>query len=84
MPPPLAFRISAASSVSRQDSLPHRTPTNAFRRATTNHDATTGRGAVHALKLLDGYRGVVQCDGYAAYKTIADKAPGEAITLAFC
>jgi hypothetical protein len=24
-----------------------------------------GRGAVHALKLLDGYRGVVQCDGYA-------------------
>ena len=43
-----------------------------------------GRGAVHALKLLDGYRGVVQCDGYAAYKTIADKAPGEAITLAFC
>lgn len=43
-----------------------------------------GRGAVHALKLLDGYRGVVQCDGYAAYKAIADKAPGEAITLAFC
>ena len=43
-----------------------------------------GRGAVHALKLLDSYRGVVQCDGYAAYKTIAAKAPGEAITLAFC
>jgi len=43
-----------------------------------------GRGAVHALKLLDGYRGIVQCDGYAAYKTIAEKAPGEAITLAFC
>jgi transposase len=43
-----------------------------------------GRGAVHALKLLDGYRGVVQCDGYAAYKTIAQAAPGEAITLAFC
>ena len=31
-----------------------------------------GRGAVHALKLLDGYRGIVQCDGYAAYKNIAD------------
>ena len=30
-----------------------------------------GRGAVHALKLLDHYRGIVQCDGYAAYKTIA-------------
>jgi transposase len=43
-----------------------------------------GRGAVHALKLLDGYRGIVQCDGYAAYKSIASKAPGEAITLAFC
>ena len=43
-----------------------------------------GRGAVHGLKLLDCYRGVVQCDGYAAYKTIAAKAPGEAITLAFC
>jgi hypothetical protein len=43
-----------------------------------------GRGAVHALKLLDGYRGVVQCDGYAAYKTIAAKAPDEVITLAFC
>jgi transposase len=43
-----------------------------------------GRGAIHGLKLLEGYRGIVQCDGYAAYKTIADKAPGEAITLAFC
>jgi transposase len=43
-----------------------------------------GRGAVHGLKLLEGYRGIVQCDGYAAYKTIADKTPGEAITLAFC
>src|SRR5262249_40654705 len=30
-----------------------------------------GRGAVHALKLLDRYRGIVQCDGYAAYKSIA-------------
>jgi hypothetical protein len=43
-----------------------------------------GRGVVHGLKLLDSYRGIVQCDGYAAYKTIADKAPGGAITLAFC
>ena len=39
---------------------------------------------MHALKLLDHYRGIVQCDGYAAYKTIADAAPGAAITLAFC
>jgi transposase len=42
-----------------------------------------GRGAVHGLKLLHGYRGIVQCDGYAAYKTIA-AAPSRAITLAFC
>ena len=39
---------------------------------------------MHALKLLDGYRGVVQCDGYAAYKKLAAEAPGEAVTLAFC
>jgi transposase len=43
-----------------------------------------GRGAVHGLKLLDRYRGIVQCDGYAAYKTIANATPDEAITLAFC
>src|SRR5260370_592497 len=44
-----------------------------------------GRGAVHALKLLETYRGIVQCDGYAAYKNIADDArAGGAITLAFC
>ena len=43
-----------------------------------------GRGAVHALKLLDRYRGIVQCDGYAAYKTIADAACGAGIALAFC
>jgi transposase len=44
-----------------------------------------GRGAVHALKLLGTYRGIVQCDGHAAYKTIADEArAGDAITLAFC
>ena len=34
-----------------------------------------GRGAVHGLKLLDQYRGIVQCDGYAAYKAIAAAAP---------
>ena len=43
-----------------------------------------GRGAIYALKLLEGYRGIVQCDGYAAYKTVADAEPGKAITLAFC
>jgi hypothetical protein len=34
-----------------------------------------GRGAVHALKLRDNYTGIVQCDGYAAYKTLTDSAP---------
>ena len=44
-----------------------------------------GRGAVHGLKLLESYRGIVQCDGYAAYKNIADDArTSDAITLAFC
>jgi hypothetical protein len=26
------------------------------------------------MKLLDNYAGIVQCDGYAAYKTLADAA----------
>ncbi len=47
-----------------------------------------GRGAVHALKLLDNYTGIVQCDGYAAYKTLTNPARknncAETITLAFC
>ncbi|GEC59074.1 hypothetical protein ABIF38_000234 [Bradyrhizobium japonicum] len=43
-----------------------------------------GRGAVHAFKLLDSYRGIVQCDGYIVYKTVADTGPDAAITLAFC
>jgi len=43
-----------------------------------------GRGAGHGLKLLEHYRGIVQCDGYAAYKKIADADSGETIMLAFC
>ena len=44
-----------------------------------------GRGAEHAITLLAGYRGIVQCDGYAAYKQVAhrDRA-GNAVILAFC
>jgi hypothetical protein len=30
-----------------------------------------GRGQEHARALLTGYRGIVQCDGYAAYKALA-------------
>jgi transposase len=44
-----------------------------------------GRGSQYALKLLAGYRGIVQCDGYAAYKQLADGArAGGPVTLAFC
>ena len=43
------------------------------------------RGAIHGAALLKDYAGIVHCDGYGAYKTLAD--PGRAggrITLAFC
>lgn len=40
-----------------------------------------GRGKEHAAALLGGYRGILQCDGYAAYKALA---AGEDLTLAFC
>jgi transposase len=39
-----------------------------------------GRGAVHGHALLANYRGIVQCDGYAAYRSL----DAERITLAFC
>lgn len=47
-----------------------------------------GRGAVHGLKLLEGYKGIVHCDGYAGYKTMvgssrADSLAGD-VKLAFC
>ena len=45
-----------------------------------------GRGQKHATALLGGYRGILQCDGYGAYKNLAD--PGRRTrgprTLAFC
>jgi len=42
-------------------------------------------GAARTVRLLAGYCGVVQCDGYAAYKQLADgrRASGP-VTLAFC
>jgi transposase len=44
-----------------------------------------GRGAVHAVKLLAGYSGILQVDGYAAYGQLANPArEGGALTLAFC
>jgi transposase len=44
-----------------------------------------GRGGEHAMALLDGYSGIVQCDGYAPYKQLADPdREGGAVVLAFC
>ena len=41
-----------------------------------------GRGAQHAKALLAGYQGILQCDGYGAYKALAAAEGG--MTLAFC
>ena len=44
-----------------------------------------GRGYTHANALLGGYRGILQCDGYAAYKKLAGSRTADpSITLAFC
>ncbi len=44
-----------------------------------------GRGQHHARALLGGYRGILQCDGYAAYKQLARGADGaNGATLVFC
>ena len=44
-----------------------------------------GRAHQHAIALLGGYRGILQCDGYAAYKRLAGSARDDtAVTLAFC
>ena len=44
-----------------------------------------GRGGEHAAKLLDGFNGILQVDGYAAYKRLAAPArPGGPVTLAYC
>ena len=39
-----------------------------------------GRGSVHAATLLADYHGIVQCDGYSAYKKLNQNR----IVLAFC
>jgi transposase len=44
-----------------------------------------GRSGDHATALLKGYSGVLQTDGYAAYRSLADpKRVGGPVTLAFC
>jgi transposase len=43
-----------------------------------------GRGHIHANALLGGYRGILQCDGYAAYKKFGgSKSADPPVTLAF-
>ena len=41
-----------------------------------------GRGAEHAIALLEGFSGVLQTDGYSAYKTLAGR--NRQVTLAHC
>jgi transposase len=44
-----------------------------------------GRGSEHAVKLLAGFSGILQVDGYAAYKKLAAPTrPGGPVTLAYC
>lgn len=44
-----------------------------------------GRGQAHAERLLGGYRGILQCDGYTTYKQLVDPQQGEgSVTLVFC
>lgn len=44
-----------------------------------------GRGHIHATTLLGSYRGILQCDGYGAYKELSGvKSANPAMTLAFC
>nr|WP_174247267.1 IS66 family transposase [Acidisphaera sp. L21] len=43
-----------------------------------------GRGHQYARTLLGDYRGILQCDGYAAYKALAKSVPNGSLTLAFC
>jgi transposase len=44
-----------------------------------------GRGAEHARDLLAGYSGLLQCDGYAGYKSLAVPQDGQpSATLVYC
>ena len=44
-----------------------------------------GRGGVHAARLLDGFSGILQVDGYAGYNQLASPSrSGGPVTLAFC
>ena len=47
--------------------------------------ATRPAGDIPCRALLGGYRGILQCDGYAAYKKLGRSKPAHrAVLLAFC
>jgi transposase len=49
------------------------------------HHYAPGRGAAHAATILDGFSGVLQVDGYRAYKTERDaRDVGRRLVLAHC
>lgn len=49
------------------------------------YDYAPGRGGVHAARLLDGFSGILQVDGYAGYNQLASPSrSGGPVTLAFC
>jgi transposase len=43
-----------------------------------------GRGAEHVTAMMKGFTGILQVDGYAGYRSLADPKRGGQITLAFC
>jgi transposase len=43
-----------------------------------------GRGAEHVTAMMKGFTGILQVDGYAGYRALADPKRGGQITLAFC
>jgi hypothetical protein len=48
------------------------------------HSYAAGHGTKHAIKQLARYGGIVQCDGYAAYKQLVDGRHAGGARLAFC
>ena len=43
-----------------------------------------GRGADYAVALMKGFAGILQVDGYAGYRSLADSRRANQVTLAFC
>jgi hypothetical protein len=43
-----------------------------------------GRSGDHAVAMMKGFAGILQVDGYAGYRSLADPGRGGQVTLAFC